>query len=72
MKYEEVTLTFKTYWQFKDYKHLKVTRCKKIICVKTNKILKYGVRGYCINGKYYKRNQINDMVELIKSNKLPF
>jgi len=68
----DVTLTFKVYWQFKDFPHLKVTKCKKIIDVKNNKLLKYGIRGFYINGYYYKRNQINQMLEIIQNEKCPF
>jgi len=68
----EVTLTFKVYWRFKKHHHLKVTKCKKIIDVKNNKMLKYGVRGFYIDGSYYKRNQINLMIEKIPNEKCPF
>lgn len=66
MNSEYVTLTFKVYWQFKDYPHLKVTKCKKIIDTKRGVLLKYGVRGFYINGSYYKRCEINDMLEPVK------
>jgi len=73
MNYNEVTLTFKTYWRFKENHNLQVTRCKKIIDVKRNKMLKYGTRGFYINGKYYKRNEINRLLETIpKKEYCPF
>lgn len=67
-----VNVQFKVYWQFKDYPHLKVTKCKKIIDTKNNKILKYNSRGYFIGGKYYRRNDLNKMIEKIKINDCPF
>ena len=72
MNYEHVTLTFKTYWYFKDQPHLKVTRCKKVINTKTNKMLTYGVRGFNIGGKYYKRHQLNKMLVKIEKINMPF
>ena len=65
MNFKAVTLTFKTYWQFKDYPHLKVTKCKKIINEKTGNLLSYSTRGFYINGSYYKRKDINQMLETI-------
>lgn len=65
MNYQCVTLTFKTFWQFKDHPHLKVTRCKKIINTKTGNILKYNIRGFYIYGKYIKRSEINKHIENI-------
>jgi len=73
MNYNSVTLTFKTYWRFKNFHHLEVTKCKKIINTKTNKMLKYNIRGFYINNKYYKRNQLNSMLETIpKKEYIPF
>jgi hypothetical protein len=68
-----VTLTFSTYWQFKKYPYLKVTKCKKIINCKTGTILKYHTRGFYIVNEYIKRNNLNKHLELIpKNSKLPF
>jgi hypothetical protein len=73
MNYEEVTLTIKTYWRFKDNHNLKVTKCKKIIDTKRGVFLKYGLRGFYINGKYYKRKEINKLIEVIpKKQYYPF
>jgi hypothetical protein len=37
------------------------------------KLLKYNQKGYFINGTYYKRNQINKLLEVIpKKEYLPF
>lgn len=69
---ERVNLTFIVLWQFREIKHLKVTKCKKIINAKTGKLLKYTTRGFYINGEYLKRKDINKHVELIPSTKTPF
>ena len=67
MNYNNVTLTFRTYWRFKNHPHIQVTNCKKIINVKSGKLIKYGLRGFYIEGKYYKRKDINPLLETIKS-----
>ena len=69
----DVTLTFKTVWQFKDSTHIKVTKDKMIINCRTNHILKYTTRGFYINGRYLKRNDINQFLEKIpKKEYCPF
>ncbi len=68
MNYETVILTFKTYWQFKDYPHIKVTKCKKVINTKNGKLLNYSIRGFYIEGNYYKRSDLNSMIEVIPYN----
>lgn len=73
MNYNDVNVIFRTYWRFKLYHNLEVTKCKKIIDIKRRKLLKYNNRGFFIDGKYYKRSDINSMVERIpKSDILPF
>jgi hypothetical protein len=62
---EEVNLTFKVYWRFKNFHHLKITKDKKIIDCKKGKFLKYTTKGFGIEGKYYKREQLNGMIEKI-------
>ena len=60
-----VNVSFRVYWRFKDFHHLKITKCKKIINEKTSSILKYNQRGYFINGRYYNKKDINKMIEKI-------
>ena len=68
-----VLVRYKVLWRFKKHHHLKVTECKNIINCKTNKILKYTTRGFFIVGKYYKRNELNNLIELIpKKQYIPF
>lgn len=62
---EDVNLTIKVFWRFKEYHYLKITKCKKIIDCRKSKLLTYNKRGFFINGKYYKRNQLNSMIEKI-------
>ena len=70
---ERVILTFDVYWRFKDYNHLKITKCKKIINTLNNKMLKYNKRGFYIEGKYYKRKDLGKMIEKIPiETDLPF
>ena len=70
MNKETVILTFNVYWQFKDFNYLKVTKCKKIVDTKRGVLLKYGVRGFFIKGKYYKRSELNRLLEPIKNPRL--
>ena len=60
-----VNLTFKVFWRFKDFPHLEVTKCKKIINSKTGKILNHQARGFFIGGRYVKRKDLNQYLELI-------
>ena len=70
MNYKTVTLTFKTYRQFKDYPYIQVTKCKKVINTKKGCLINYGVRGFYIEGKYYKRSELNKMLEPIRHTNL--
>jgi hypothetical protein len=61
----EVFVKHKVFWRFKHNHDLQVTKDKKIINVKSQSLLKYHPRGFFINGKYYKRNNLNKMIEKI-------
>jgi len=70
---ETVNVSFKVYWQFKDLPWLKVTKCKKIINCKTGTVLKQHARGFFVNGRYIKRNELNRHIKKIpKKQYLPF
>ena len=70
---EEVNLTFKVCWRFKEYPYLKITRCKMIINAKTNTLLRYHTRGYYIKGSYVKKKDLNGMIEKIPTREfVPF
>jgi hypothetical protein len=58
-------LTIPCLWQFKEYPHIKVTKCQKIINEKTGKLISYNTRGFFVEGKYYKRNDVRNAVEKI-------
>lgn len=60
-----VNLTFKVFWRVKNQPHLEITKCKKIINSKTSTLLKYHTRGFFIGGKYIKRKDLNQYLELI-------
>ena len=72
MKPYTVNLTFDTFWQLKDYPHLKITMDKKIIDCKKGKLLKYNQRGFFIYGRYYKRKDLKGMIERIPEDNMPF
>lgn len=61
----DVNVKFKAVWQFKEYPDYKVTKCKKVVNSKTEKLLTYHKRGFFIKGRYIKRQELNDYVELI-------
>lgn len=71
-----IKISFIVKWQFKEYPHYKITTCKKVINCKTGKIIKCtksgGSIGYFIDGKFYKKSNINDFIELIPKSNLPF
>lgn len=70
---ESVSVNFIVYWRFKDYPHLKITKCKKIINSITCKILVYHTKGFYIGNRYIKRKDLRDMIEPIpKEDRLPF
>lgn len=63
-------------WQFKEFPNYKISTCKKIINCKRGKIIKCtkngGSIGYFISGKFYKKSDINNHIELIPKSKCPF
>ena len=71
-----VQVNFSVKWQFKEYPHYKISTCKKIINCQTGKIIKCtksgGSIGYFISGKFLKKSDINNHIEIIPKSKLPF
>jgi len=67
-----VTLTIPYIWHFKQYQHIKVTRCGMVINSRTNNILRYTTRGFYIEGKYYKRKDVRKAVEKPEECVCPF
>lgn len=72
----QVAVLFTVKWQFKEYPHYKISTCKKVINCKTGNIIKCtksgGSIGYFISGKFYKKSDINDFIEVIPKSKCPF
>ena len=71
-----VQVNFIVKWQFKEYDYYKITTCKKVVNCRTGKIIKCtesgGSVGYFIAGKFYKKSNINDFIEVIQKSKCPF
>ena len=67
-----INVVLEAKWQLKINDTYKITKCKRVVNSKTGKILKYNTRGYFINGKYYKKKDINNMIELIPEIECPF
>jgi hypothetical protein len=71
-----VKVSYRVKWQFKEYPHYKISTCRKVINCQTGKIIKCtkngGSVGYFIAGKFYKKTDIYDYVELIPKEKCPF
>ena len=71
-----IQVNFTVKWEFKYCPHYKISTCKKIINCKTGKIIKCtksgGSVGYYISSKFYKKSEINNHIQAIKINKLPF
>jgi hypothetical protein len=71
-----ILTTYVLKWQFKDYPHIQITECKKIINIKNNRLLKLsynnGSVGIWIGRKFILKTKINQIIEPIKKQKLPF
>ena len=67
-----VNIQLEVLWQFKDLPYLKVTKDKQIVNAKTGKLLKYHPRGFYINDRYYKRKELNPLLEKINQEYCPF
>lgn len=52
-------------WRFKKYPYIQVSKDLNIVNTRTNKKVKHHTRGYYVVDKYYKRHELNDMLELI-------
>lgn len=71
-----ISITYKDKWRFKEYNEYIVTTCKNVINVKRGTIVKKttknGSIGWWISGKFIPQKKVNDHVELIKSEYIPF
>lgn len=73
-----ISVNYTLVWQFKNYPHIKITRCRKVFNTKTGKNLKITTNGGSI-GVWLSKNifivktKINTQIELIpKKDYLPF
>jgi len=71
-----VKVLYTVKWRFKEHPNYVVSTCKKIINCQTGRILKCtkngGSVGYFISGKFYKKSDINNHIELIPKSDYPF
>jgi len=71
-----ISINYSLIWQFKNNPKYKFTRCKK--CFNTNRgkevkmVLNGGSIGFWIASKFYPLSKINQHLEKIKYEKLPF
>ncbi len=73
----KVTVVLDVHFQFKNHENFKVTKCRKVINCKTQKILKQvksgGSIGYNINGIFYKIKTLKEnLIKIPEIKKLPF
>lgn len=63
-------------WRFKEHQNYLVTTCKKIVNIKNGKIVKCvksgGSIGYYIDGDFFKKSSINDLIEILPKKLTPF
>jgi len=71
-----VNVKYTVFWEFKNESHYKVTKCKKIINCLKGTIIKQTIRGgscgYWISNKFIKRTQLNQHLQVIKKEHIPF
>jgi hypothetical protein len=74
---ETISVTYSLVWQFKEYPHLKITKCKKVFNCKTGKQLKQTINGgsigFWIASKLFvPTSKINSKIEKIPIPDCPF
>ena len=67
-----ISVSYTLVWQFKDYPHLQITRCRKVINTKTGRVLKQCINGGCVgywvsSNKFFTKNNINAHIQKIKT-----
>lgn len=72
-----ISVSYALVWQFKDYQHLQITRCRKVINTKTGRILKQclngGSVGYWLDSKtFVTKNNLNKKIIKITKSNCPF
>lgn len=73
---QTISITYACKWRIKFAHNYCFTTCKKLINLKTGRVIKqiYNSRciGYNINGKFYSLKIIRSEIELIKKEFTPF
>ncbi len=73
---QTVSIKYDLKWRFKKFPQYAVTSCRKVVNTRRNRFLKQSLNGgsigYWIVGNFFPKSKINDMVELIKEETLPF
>ena len=71
-----ISNTYECVWQIKEAKQYKITRCRKIINTHRGKEIRRVLNGrsigYWISGKFIPISEINNHIEKIPINTLPF
>jgi len=71
-----ISTTYKDKWVFKDNHDYIITTCKKVINVKRGTIVKKttknGSIGWWIAGNFIPQSKVNNYVELIQYDAVPF
>ena len=72
-----ISIIYTLKWRFKNYHHLQITKCKKVINVRTGRVKKQclngGSVGYWLDDKtFITKSNLNENIELIPKIKLPF
>lgn len=67
MKIISVTTSYNLKWVFKEYPEYRITECRKVINLKTNRIIKESINGgytngYWIGKKFIPKSKINKLV----------
>jgi len=71
-----ISISYEDKWVFKKHPKYIMTKCKKVINIKRGvvikKTIKNGVIGWWISSEFIPQKKINENVELIKKEKIPF
>ncbi len=72
----KISITYSLIWQFKSHPHYQFTKCRKCFNVmrgtQVKSVLNGGSVGFWIAGNFYPKSKLNQNLELINKEKLPF
>jgi hypothetical protein len=70
-----ISIKYNLIWRFKTAHHYQMTRCKKVVNIKTSRVLKStlngGSIGWWIGDKFVVKSKVNEFVELIPTQRPP-